>query len=173
MDSEQNIPTYSPDAPDMAVFQLSPLGHAYEMLLAEGWSRSQALYMAWKAHPKQVRKAAGLPETLIDLCTQVLGLKSDAAVRKWRQKYDGRDEKHPDMEARIHTLIRAGPLSHYRPQVIEALAMMASLPSPQTHSDRRLFLEMTGDYLPRQNVSLDVDLSSLPDEELEKLDRSL
>lgn len=149
-----DTPAYSPAAPDMDIFQLSPLGHAYTTLLAEGWSKNQALYMAWKAHPKEVRKAAGLPEKQIDLFTQVLRYKSDTAVRMWRQKYDGRDADHPDIEARIGSLVKDSPLSFYRPRVIEALAMMASLPSPQTFSDRRLFLEMVGDYIPNSKTDI-------------------
>ena len=136
--------------PDLGIFELSPLGHAYGLLVNEGWSERQAMYMAWKSHPPEALRGAGLPITQIKLCVDVLCLKSDAAVRQWRRKY-------PDMEGRILTIQRQGPLAHYRPMVLHKMAEGAIL--TEYTADRRLFLEMTGDYVPASKMDANVATS--------------
>jgi hypothetical protein len=142
-----NLP---PGVPNPDIFELSPLGHAYALLVAENYPPKVALYMAWKAHPKELRKEAGLPEKQIDLAKSVLMYTSDTPIRNWRKSY-------PQMEDRIASLIRQGPLSYYRPLVLHTLGLVATMPDPKAHSDRKLFLEMTGDYTPKSITAGDPD----------------
>ncbi len=97
--------------------------------------------MAWKSHPKAARLAAGLPETQIELFTKILMYKTDSAVRQWRKR-------RPEMEARILTLQREGPLSFYRPGALHTMGQSAQLLGREGFADRKLLLEMTGDYRP-------------------------
>ena len=136
--------------PDPGIFELSPLGHAYGLLVNEGWSKRQAMYMAWKSHPPDARSGAGMPAKQIRLFVDVLCLRSDSAVRQWRRKF-------PDMEGRVLTIQRQGPLAHYRPMVLHKMAEGAIL--DEYTPDRRLFLEMTGDYLPTSKMDANVATS--------------
>ncbi len=174
---DDHVPSLPPKTfpfpiPDYKIFELSPLGHAYNLLLNEGWSKRQALYMAWKAHPKELRTKCGLPETQRELFTQTFRLKSDNTVRQWRQKWNGSDEDHPHMEDRIESLVKESPLGNYRAGVLYALAESA-IKIGQNFQDRKLFLEMTGDYTSKSVVDMNLDLTNLSDEELDELDNAL
>jgi len=62
--------------------------------------------------------------------------------------------------------------------VLRALADSASAPSHKNHPDRKLFLELTGDYTPRVKVDQNVtgkpkDMAELSDAELAQLERKL
>lgn len=115
----------------------------YFALIGEGWSWRQAVYMLWEAQPRKSRH----PATQGQLATEILGLSSDRVIRDWKAS-------NPIMETRIRKLtLRA--LFHARADVLAALAASASDPSPRSHPDRKLYVEMTGDYIPRQAVSVD------------------
>lgn len=135
----------------------------YWALLAEGWSWRQAVYLVWASQPKPTRQ----PKNQYELATEVLGLTSDRAIRDWRQE-------NPAMEARIARLT-ASVLSKSRAEIYAALVEAASDPDPRAHSDRRLALEMMGDYVPRQKLlvgrELPDDLSEISDEELRMLEQ--
>ena len=50
------------------------------------------------------------------------------------------------------------------------LISVAATPDSKAFQDRRLFLEMTGDYRPKgANTNLDIDLGQLSDEQLERI----
>jgi hypothetical protein len=117
----------------------------YHRLRAEGWDWRKAVFIAWAASPVKDR----WPRTQEELCHQCLGLRTDQTIRKWRQH-------EPGIEQRIVKL-QAEPLMLHRRDVINALVTVASEAIPQAHPDRKLFLEMTGDYLPRSQQQVDVD----------------
>jgi len=133
------------------------------------WDWRKALYIAWSCVPKAQRA----PKTLEDLCS-LLGLSSTGTVRNWRRK-------DPGMKERIEKLPRELLLEHVA-DVYSALVTVASSADPKGFNDRRLFLELTGNYQQRGAVVLSgpdggavpLDLShglaALSDEELDALD---
>jgi len=48
--------------------------------------------------------------------------------------------------------LQAEAMLEYRPGVFHALGTVASDPSYRANADRRLFLEVSGDYTPRQKI---------------------
>jgi hypothetical protein len=137
-------------------------------LRLEGWSWRKAVYIAWAASPTNRR----IPVTLASLATGYLGLRSDRTVRKWRQK-------DPAIDERVEKL-KAEPLLRHRADVIDALVRVAQDPDPKAHPDRKMFLEMTGDYRPKQAIEAsgpgggpvetrNVNLSGLSDADLATL----
>lgn len=114
-----------------------PWWQEYLQLRGEGWDWRKAAYIAWAASPARDR----WPGTQEELADKVLGLKSDRTIRKWR-------ETHPGIDDRIQQL-QVAPLMLHRRDVIEALIAVAQDPDPKAHQDRKLFLEMVGDYRPR------------------------
>lgn len=140
----------------------------YAHLRNEGVTWRVAAYIAWASSPLQRR----WPATLKELATTVLGLRSDTVIYKWR-KMD------PTIDARVEAF-RAEPLLRYRQDVLAALIDVASTHDPGAHNDRKLFLEMSGDYKPRQAMELSganggpvhtlavADLAGLSDAELEQ-----
>jgi len=135
-----------------AIFEASegavPWLDEYWELLAEGWSWRQAVYMIWAALPKDARK----PSTQEALATELLGLSSDRQIRTWRE--------NPALDARVTKLVTRA-LAHARPAIYEALIDAASNSNPRAHADRKLALEMLGDYVPKQKVTVGTEL---PDE---------
>jgi hypothetical protein len=139
----------------------------YAHLRNEGFTWRVAAYIAWSSSPLQRR----WPTTLKELAA-VLGLKSDKVIYKWR-KLD------PTIDARVEAF-RAEPLLRYRSDVLFALIDVASTHDPSAHNDRKMFLEITGDYKPRQAMELSGadggpvrtlnlgDVASLTDDELER-----
>lgn len=140
----------------------------YVHLRNEGVTWRVAVYIAWASSPIQRR----WPATLKGLATTVLGLKSDKVIYKWRKS-------NPDIDMQVEAF-RAEPLLRYRSDVLFALIDVASTPDPQSHPDRKLYLEMTGDYKPRQALEMTGaeggpvrtlnlgDVASLSDDELER-----
>ena len=139
------------DIPDFEIFQLNPLGYTYTLLIDEGWTAAQALYMAWKSHPKPIREEAGLPTTQIALFVNVMGYASDNAV-----SVNG-GASIPQMEPRILTIQRESVLSYYRADVLHALATVAAQKSSRQppgsqvvfRDDRRLYPEIKINYMGR------------------------
>lgn len=116
----------------------------YLELVTRGWDWRKAVYIAWEASPVQGRQ----PATQSDLATQVLGLASDRVIRTWR-------ERHPDMQTEI-VRMQAAPLLKHRRDIYNALVTVATAPDPKAHSDRKLALEMLGDYRPRAQADVAV-----------------
>lgn len=134
----------------------------YERLIRLGWPWRVAVYMAWASSPKLGRWPGGVEE----LATQVLGLRSARVIYTWRQKY-------PAIEQTV-AVLQSAPLWEHRREVFEALVSVASMPDYKGFNDRKLFLEMTGDYVPRSVQQTLVgqssrDLSELSDAELDAL----
>jgi hypothetical protein len=139
----------------------------YLQMRSEGWTWRVAAYIAWASSPNKGR----WPATQAELATDVLGLKSARTIQKWREN----DPKIDDRVAKA----QIEPLLRHRADVILALVNVASLSDPSAHSDRKLYLEMVGDYRPRVGLTggdggpiktLDVgDLAGLSDEEIDQL----
>ena len=107
-----------------------------EELLSE-FRPQVAAYIAWAASPAKGRK----PATQAELAS-LLGLKDDRTIRQWRAK-----------DKRIDATIKerqAGPLWAHRRDIFEALVQSASTADAANFSDRKLALEMMGDYVPKQ-----------------------
>jgi len=111
-------------------------------LREKGWPWRVACYIAWAASPRNDR----WPETLKDLATQVLGLQSPRSIYTWRKK-------HPSIDATI-SVLQVIPLQAHRRDVIEALVQVATDPDYKGHQDRKLFFEMTGDWIPKSQLGL-------------------
>lgn len=132
----------------------------YFALIGEGWSWRQAVYLIWSALPPDQRT----PKTQEGLATQVLGLTSDRQIHEWKQ--------NPALEARRARLVRS-VIDKSLPEIYEALIASAKKPNPRSHSDRRLVLEMAGEYSPKQTLRLGQvapdDLDEMDEAELRKL----
>ncbi|HJW90252.1 MAG TPA: hypothetical protein VJ436_06395 [Anaerolineales bacterium] len=114
----------------------------YLELRAGGLDWRKAAYVAWASSPTRGR----WPKTLEQLAADVLGLRSDRTIRKWK-------ENNTELEDMIAT-VQIAPMLRHRRDVIDALVAVAKLKKPEGHRDRRLFLEMTGDYKPRGALAL-------------------
>jgi len=131
----------------------------YRELREDGWPWRVACYIAWCSSPRVGR----WPTTQKSLSQDVLGLRSDRVIRAWR-------EKNPAIEAAIG-MLQAKALFEHRRDVLNALITSASTPDHLNHQDRKLFLEMTGDYTPKQEIERRMkvgqdDLSQMSDAEL-------
>jgi hypothetical protein len=130
------------------------------------WDWRKALYIAWNCLPTSQR----WPKYEYELATDFLGLTNTRTIREWKLK-------DPEIEERI----AAGPkrlLIGYVADVLEALVLVATTADAKAHQDRKLFLELTGQYKPAGKVELtgegggpiDVrDVGELSDEELERI----
>jgi len=134
----------------------------YHRLIQAGWRWRIAAYVAWASTPRKGR----WPRTQEELATKVLGLASDRRIAEWRKKYPEIDQVIADLQAEA--------LLDARADVIAALKASASNPSYRHASDRKLYLEMTGDYIPvnklvaelkRRGLGAD-EISTMPEEEL-------
>ena len=134
------------------------------------WNWRQALYIAWMATPKKQRQ----PETLEKL-TPLLGLSSSGTIRNWRRN-------DPEIDERIRMLPKRMLFGHLA-DVYQALVTVATDADPKAHQDRRLFLELVGEYSPKGTtvlageagapvyVDLTHELGTLADEDLDALAR--
>lgn len=137
----------------------------YWRLRNQGWPWRVAAYIAWAASPKQER----WPKTQDELATQMLGLTSDRIIATWRKRNPAIDE--------VIALLQVAPLFEHRSDIFDALIKSATNSDYKNHPDRKLALEMLGDYVPRAKVDLNEkpnnDLGSMSDAELENLGKKL
>jgi len=133
----------------------------YTRLLELGWPWRVATYIAWAASPKKDR----WPSSLQELATAVLGLTGPRQIYAWRKKY-------PAIDATV-AMLQAAPLWEHRRDVLNALVISASDPDYKHHPDRKLLLEMLGDYVPRSQLDIgrkaSGDITELSDAELEAI----
>ena len=134
----------------------------YVQLREHGWPWRVAAYIAWASSPKERRK----PKTVAELATQVLGLQGPRVIYTWRHKY-------PSLDA-VVAMMQAKPLFEHRRDVFDALVDVASQADYKGHNDRKLFFQMTGDFVPQSQLDLKRsgkgnDLSELSDDELAAL----
>lgn len=133
----------------------------YQELRSAGWSWRVACYIAWASCPKRQRE----PKSQELLATEVLGLTSDRQIWKWRTK-------NPQIDETV-AILQAAPLFEHRADILRALIDSATDPDYKHHQDRKIALEMMGDYVPRVQVEderrrID-DLDQLTEDELRKL----
>lgn len=137
----------------------------YRDLLNAGWPWRVACYIAWASSPRIGR----WPGTQQELAADVLGLTSDRVIATWRKKNPMIDQLIAEWQAL--------PLLEHRADVFAALAKSASDPDHRHNPDRKVYLEMTGDYVPRAKLDVSTreveDLSQMSDAELDKLARQI
>lgn len=126
--------------------------------LAERFTWRIAAYIAWLAAPRRGRQ----PQTQ-QAFAELVGLKSDRVIRKWR-------DDQPEIEQEIIRL-QASPLLNHRRDIYEAL-VDGALDVAYGHQDRKLALELLGDYRPKGDVKLQLGLEFTADE-LAEADRQL
>lgn len=114
----------------------------YLALRSEGWDWRKAAYIAWASSAVILR----WPKTQGELATTVLGLRGDRTIQKWRAD-------DPRIDERVAKL-QVEPLLRHRRDVIEALVTSSMSPDPKSHQDRKMFLEMTGDYRAKSTVQM-------------------
>jgi hypothetical protein len=124
--------------------EAGPWMEDYYDLLDEGWDWRKAVYILWASQPKGRRR----PETQWELATEILGLASDRVIRDWKAR-------NPAIEQRIAALT-ASQLIKARADIFSALRESASTPDYKHHQDRKLALEMMGDYEPSQSLGVKV-----------------
>lgn len=107
--------------------------------VAPKWDWRKALYIAWSVVPKARR----VPATEEELAV-LLNLKNTRTIRMWKQKC-------PELEERIAELPKQLLVGHLA-DVYDALVTVASMPIPAAHQDRKLILELTGDYVQKGSV---------------------
>lgn len=122
--------------------EAEPWMEEYFTLIGEGWTWRQAVWMLWSAQPASTR----WPRTQQELATQVLGLTTDRVIWDWK-------ERNPALETRVRRLMLRA-LFHARAEVLATLVRAATNDSYRYHPDRRLFLEIIGDYQPHQAVEV-------------------
>lgn len=132
----------------------------YMALLDEGWYWRDACYIAWKGSPRPQRR----PETM-EMLANLMGF----SVRTLK----GRLTKNPAIRLRAARTVAARAFDAVD-DVWDALIASASDPNYKNHPDRKLYMEMTGQYTPKQAIDLGVgedddDLSRLGRTELARL----
>jgi len=105
-----------------------------------GWPWRVAAYIAWASTPRGSRE----PKTQDDLARNHLGLTSDRAINTWRKKNPAVDE--------MVRMMQAGPLFKHRAEIFTALVAVAIKPEYKSHNDRKLALELMGDYMPAHKI---------------------
>jgi hypothetical protein len=140
----------------------------YQDLRNGGWPWRQAAYIAWAGSPRVGRE----PKTQDELARKVLGLTSDRAITTWRRRNPAIDE--------MVAVLQSAPLFKFRAEIYKALIDNAMSADYKTHNDRKLALEIMGDYIPASKIAAELtkhlgtdDLSNLSDEELMKLAAAL
>lgn len=135
----------------------------YIQLVEGGWNWRVAAYIAWASCPRNKR----LPKTQDELATKHLGLTSDRAINTWRKNNDAIDV--------MVAVLQSAPLWEHRSEIYAALVQVATSPEYKGHNDRKLALELLGDYVPKSKLEAELnqkimdDLSTLPFEEKLKL----
>lgn len=139
----------------------------YNELVRGGWPWRVAAYIAWASSPRAGRE----PKTQDELARIHLGLTSDRAISTWRRKNPAIDE--------VVRIMQAAPLFKHRSEIFTALVAVAVKPEYKSHNDRKLALELMGDYMPARKVLAaltarsDSDMSEMSDDELADLARAL
>ena len=134
------------------------------------WDWRKALYIAWSSVPKSKRE----PKTL-EQFVALLGLSSSGTIRNWRAH-------DPGIAERIAALPKTLLMDHVV-DVYDALVTVATMHDPRAFNDRRLFLELAGQYAPKGSMTLTgaedgpvgIDMTygirNLSDDDLATLDR--
>lgn len=139
-----------------------PYANEYLKLREYGWDWRVAAYIVWASSPQP-----RMPKTQYELATQFLGLTSDRAIITWRKN-------NPQIEEMIGVM-QAAPLFEHRAEIYKALVESAIKPEYKGHNDRKLALELMGDYVSKSKLEAELnqrmtgELSGLSFEEKLKL----
>lgn len=139
----------------------------YFMLRDKGWPFRQAAYIAWASTPSSSRS----PRTQQELAI-LLGLKSDRVISTWRKR-------NPSILETI-ALMQSAQLWSHRSDAFKSLidGMKLAGNDYKFFNHLKLYLEMTGDYVPTSKFMADLrkklstDPSDLSDEEIAVLARA-
>ena len=101
--------------------------------LKQRWDWRKSLYIAWNVVPREAR----YPRTEQELA-RLMRLASTRVFRYWK-------EMDPEIVNRINGLPRQ-MLAAHAANVYQALVDVAVQPIPAAHQDRKLFLELVGQY---------------------------
>lgn len=140
-----------------------PWMEEYKKLREGGWNWRVAAYIAWASSPKSTRE----PRTQDELAIKHLGLTSDRQISVWRRNNEAIDE--------MVAMLQSAPLWEHRSEIYDALIKVASSPEYKGHNDRKLALELLGDYVPKSKLEAELnkhiidDLANLPFDEKLKL----
>ncbi len=148
-------------ANDRAVFEGRHEGDPdwalYFDLVAEGMQWRKAAYIAWAIIPKERR-----PGTEQAFAVDELGLTSARRIREWKA-----DEGFINF---IRQMARE-TLASARLDIWRALTEAASDPNPRNHADRKMALQVLGDY--QDNIHIgpitEDDIDEVPTEDLKAL----
>lgn len=115
----------------------------FEALLEGGWAWRQACYIAWASMPMDGRT----PKTQDELARNHLGLGSDRAISTWRKK-------NPAIDTMV-ALLQSAELWDHRADSFKNLidGMKQAGSDYKFFNHLKLFLEMTGDYVPLNQIS--------------------
>lgn len=116
----------------------------YMRLREKGWDWRVAAYIAWAASPQP-----RVPKTQFELATQVLGLTSDRAISEWKRN-------NPQIEEMIGVM-QSAPLWEHRSEIYQALITNAITADYKTHNDRKLALEIMGDYVAKSKLEAELN----------------
>ena len=95
--------------------------------------------IAWETMPAPMKDPPALKEFAASINTSVRTL--------WNYRNKTWGDKTTVGEAIV--VVRESSTWHAREEVMKALITVAKRPDPKAHPDRKMFLEMTGDYPPR------------------------
>jgi hypothetical protein len=133
----------------------------YMRLREMGWPWRVACYIAWAASPKDRR----WPRTLEELSKEVLGLRGPRVIYTWRKRHGTIDT--------VVAMMQAAPLWEHRREIIEAMVAVAKERDYKGFNDRKLALEMLGDYTPKSLMQVGMSakgvFAELSDAELERM----
>jgi len=129
----------------------------YLKLRDGGWPWRVAAFIAWESTPKAGRS----PKTQLEFAQQVLGLNSDRAIMTWRKK-------NPMIDETI-ALLQTSALFEHRAEIFAALVENAKTPDYKTHNDRKLALELLGDYIPTAKLAALLQNHSVNSDELRNM----
>lgn len=115
----------------------------FEALIDGGWTWRQACYIAWASMPMDGRT----PKTQDELARNYLRLSSDRAISTWRKK-------NPAIDAVI-ALLQSAELWDHRADSFQNLikGMKQAGSDYKFFNHLKLFLEMTGDYVPLNQIA--------------------
>ncbi|NUQ86371.1 MAG: hypothetical protein HUU11_16825 [Anaerolineales bacterium] len=115
----------------------------FESLMDGGWPWRQACYIAWASTPLEGRT----PKTQEELARKHLNLASDRAISTWRKK-------NPAIDTMI-ALLQSAELWDHRADSFKHLidGMRRAGADYKFFNHLKLFLEMTGDYVPLNQIA--------------------
>ena len=115
----------------------------FEMLIDSGWTWRQACYIAWASTPLDGRE----PKTQEELATKYLNLSSDRAISLWKKK-------NPAIKSMISVMQTLEMWEHRADSFQNLIKGMKQAGSDYKFFNHlKLFMEMTGDYVPLNQVA--------------------